>query len=198
MLFRSFQGELILSIRRPIFYDRTLIWTTIPLFLVLAAGIAQLRFRILMILGVGILGAINLFFVGDYYRFMVKDDWSTPAGYVANFAQEDDLVLFNTTWGQVPFDYYFETYENLYSIQVEKHGVPEDMFESGILEPKITDDDIPRLISLLNGRKRVWLVYSHNWYSDPRGVIPQTLASKMELIRQRDFYGGQVHLYETP
>jgi len=33
-----FLGELIVSLRRPIFFDRTLIWTTIPLYLVLAAG----------------------------------------------------------------------------------------------------------------------------------------------------------------
>ena len=50
-----FLGELIVSIRRPIFLDRTLIWITIPLFLLLAAGIAQLRFRLLMILVLGIL-----------------------------------------------------------------------------------------------------------------------------------------------
>ncbi len=193
-----FLGELIVSIRRPIFYDRTLIWTTIPLFLVLAAGIAQLRFRFLIIVVVVILGTDNLFSAGDYYRFMQKEDWSTAAGYVANFAQKDDLVLFNATWVQIPFDYYFRTYENLYFIQVEKQGIPVDMFDSGILEPKMTDSDIPRLISLVNEHNRVWLVYSHNWYTDPMGLIPQTLASKMELTRKRDFYGGQVQLYETP
>ena len=48
-----FLGELIVSLRRPIFLDRTLIWLTIPLFLVLAAGIAQLRNRFLMIAGRG-------------------------------------------------------------------------------------------------------------------------------------------------
>jgi hypothetical protein len=191
-------GELIVSIRRPVFFDRTLIWTTIPLFLLLAAGVAQLRFRFLIIVGVGILGTINLFSVGDYYRFMYKEDWSTPAGYVANFAKENDLVLFHASWMQIPFDYYFAPYEDLYSIQVEKHGIPEDMFDSGVLEPKMTESDIPRLISLVNGRERVWLVYSHNWYTDPMGIIPQTLASKMRLIRQRDFYGGQVQLYGTP
>ncbi len=193
-----FLGELIVSIRRPIFYDRTLIWTMIPLFLVLAAGIAQLKFRFLIIAVVGILGTINLFSAGDYYRFMQKEDWSTAAGYVANFAQEGDLVLFNASWVQIPFDYYFKTCENLYFIQVEKRGVPVDMFDSGILEPKMTDSDIPRLISLMDEHDRVWLVYSHNWYTDPMGLIPQTLASKMELTRKRDFYGGQVQLYETP
>jgi hypothetical protein len=191
-------GELTVSIRRPIFYDRTLIWTTIPLFLLLAAGIAQLRYRFLIIAVVGFLGTINLFSAGDYYRFFQKEDWSSAAGYVANFAQEGDLVLFNANWVQIPFDYYFETYENLYDIKVEKHGLPEDMFASGILEPKMSDGDIPRLISLVNGRDRVWLVYSHNWYTDPMELIPQTLASKMNLILQRDFYGGQVQLYERP
>ncbi len=193
-----FLGELIVSIRRPIFYDRTLIWTTIPLFLMLAAGIVRFRFRFLMIAMVGILVTINLFSVADYYRFYHKEDWNTAAGYVANFAEKDDLVLFNSNFVEIPFNYYFRTYEKLYRIQVEKQGVPLDLFDSGILEPEMTANDIPRLISLLRGHNRVWLVYSHDSYTDPMGLIPQTLASKMELTRQRDFYGGQVQLYETP
>jgi uncharacterized membrane protein len=191
-------GELIISIRRPIFYDRTLIWITIPLILVLAAGVIQLRFRYLMIAVLGTLVTINLFFAGDYYRFMRKEDWNTAAGYVANFAEDNDLVIFNANWVQIPFDYYFKTYERLYDIEVEKRGMPEDMFASGVLEPKMTENDIPGLISLLDGHERVWLVYSHNDYTDPMGLIPQTIESKMELSRQRDFFGGQVQLYEIP
>jgi hypothetical protein len=191
-------GELIVSIRRPIFIDRTLIWITIPLFLVLAAGIAQLRFRFLMIMVLGILGTNYLFSDSDYYRFVQKEDWSTPAGYVANLAQKDDLVLFNSNFVVIPFDYYFKTYEDLYSLQVVKQGVPLDLFDSGILEPRMTESDIPRLVSLIRGHNRVWLVYSHDSYSDPMGLIPKTLASQMKLIRKRDFYGGQVQLYETP
>jgi hypothetical protein len=191
-------GELIVSIRRPIFFGRTLIWITIPLFLVLAAGVAQLKFRPLMILMLGSLAAINLFSSGDYYRFYQKEDWSTPAGYVANFAEKDDLVLFNSNFVEIAFNYYFEAYEEDYFIQVEKHGVPLDLFESRVLEPKMTTNDIPGLISLLHGHKRVWLVYSHDSYTDPMGLIPQTLASKMKLTRTRDFYGGQVQLYEAP
>lgn len=193
-----FLGELLVSIRRPIFLDKTLIWITIPLFLVLAAGIAQLRFRPLMMVMLGILATNYLFSNGDFYRFAQKEDWGTAAGYVANFAEKGDLVLFNNAFVQIPFDYYFEAYETQYSIQVEKHGVPVDMFDSGILEPKMTDSDIPKLISLLSGHDRVWLVYSHNDYTDPMGLVPQTLASKMKLLRTRDFYGGQVHLYGTP
>jgi hypothetical protein len=193
-----FLGELIVSIRRPIFLDRTLIWTTIPLFLVLAAGIVQLRFRLLMVVMLGIFGINNLFSAGDYYRFVQKEDWGYTAGFVANFVQKDDLILFNAPWAQIPFDYYFKVYEEQYFIQVEKHGVPVDMFDSGVLEPKMTERDLPRLISLLSGHKRVWLVYSQISNTDPMGLISQTLASKMKLIIQRDFNGAQVQFYAAP
>jgi hypothetical protein len=151
-----------------------------------------------MIVMLGILATNYVFSSGDYYRFFQKEDWSTAAGYVANFAEKDDLVLFNSNFVEIPFNYYFMTYEDLYDIQVEKRGVPLDLVDSGILEPKMTTKDIPGLISLLRGHDRVWLVYSHNWYTDPMGLIPQTLASQMKLIRTRDFYGGQVQLYVTP
>jgi len=190
-------GELIVSIRRPIFYDRTLIWITIPMFLVLAAGIAQLRFRLLMIVVLGILGTNYLFSNGDIYRFAQKEDWSDPAGYIANYVEKDDVILFNSAMVQIPFDYYFKAYEKKYFIQVEKHGIP-DMFDSRIPEPRMTNGDIPRLISLLRGHKRVWLVYSHDSYTDPEGLIPQTLKHEMKYIRTRDFYGVQVQLYEAP
>ena len=191
-----FLGELIVSIRRPIFLDRTLIWITIPLFLLLAAGIAQLRFRLLMIVVVGILGANYLFATADYYRFVQKEDWSDPAGYVANDVKQDDLILFNSPMVQVAFDYYFKAYEDMYALKAEKQGVP-DMFDSGLPEPRMTNSDIPRLISLLSGHNRVWLVYSHDSYTDPMGLVPQTLAGQMNLIQKHDFYGGQVQVYET-
>jgi hypothetical protein len=190
-----FLGQLLVSLRQPIFSDRTLIWVTIPLFLVLAAGIAQLRFRFLIISVVGIVGALSLFSASDYYRFFQKEDWSTPAGFVALYAEEDDLVLFNSNFVVVAFDYYFRAFEDQYDIQIERQGVPADLFDDGVLEPLMTEDDIPKLLSLIEGRDRVWLVYSHESYTDPEGLVPQTLAAEMKLIDQRDFYGGKVQLY---
>ena len=103
----------------------------------------------------GSLGAINLFSASDYHRFFQKEDWNTAAGYVANFVEEDDLVLFNSNFVEIPFDYYFEPYEEQYSLQVVKRGVPLDLFESGIPEPQMTESDIPELISLLSRYNRV-------------------------------------------
>jgi hypothetical protein len=139
-----------------------------------------------------------VFSAGDYYRFFQKEDWRSAAGYVANFAEKDDLVLFNSNFVEIPFDYYFRAYERQYSLQVVKQGVPLDLLDSGILEPRMRECDIPGLRSLVRGHDRVWLVYSHDSYTDPTGLIPQTLASQMKLIRTREFWGGQVQLYVTP
>lgn len=190
-----FLGELLVSLRRPIFYDRTLIWTTIPLYLVLAAGIVQLRFRPLMVVVLGCLGTIGLFSAGDYLHFYQKEDWAIPAGYVANFAEKGDLVLFNSNFVVIPFDYYFAPWQQQYSLEIERQGLPRDLYRDGILEPEMTAADIPALVALLGQHRRVWLVYSHDSYTDPNGLIPQTLAAHMQLSRQRDFYGGQVQLY---
>ncbi|MRS03036.1 hypothetical protein EG832_07410, partial [bacterium] len=46
-------GELLVSIWRPIFSGRTLIWISIPLILLLAAGIARLKYRFLVIMVLG-------------------------------------------------------------------------------------------------------------------------------------------------
>jgi hypothetical protein len=104
---------------------------------------------------------------------------------------------------EIPFDYYTNTFD-LNSTQVEKfiqvkqQGVPADLFSTGLLEPEMTARDVPGLISLLRGHKRVWLVYSHNQYTDPLGLVPQTLASQLKLVQTDEFNGGQVQLYETP
>ena len=193
-----FLGELIVSIWRPIFFGRTLIWTTIPLFLVLAAGVAQLKFRPLIFLVLVSLGTFNLFSAGDYYRFYQKEDWYTAAGYVAGFAEKGDMVLFNSNLVEIPFNYYFIPFETHYYLQVVKRGVPQDLFDSGVLEPVMTTNDIPGLIALVSKYKRVWLVYSHDSYTDPMGLIPRTLAAHMKLTRDDDFFGGKVQLYINP
>jgi hypothetical protein len=191
-------GQLLVSIWRPIFSGRTLIWITLPLILVLAAGISKLKFRFLIIIILGSLLTINLFSISDYFRFFQKEDWNTAARTVAGLAEDDDLVLFNSNFIEIPFNYYIESYETKQYLRLEKQGLPMDLIDAGVLEPVMTEADIPALISMLEGHDRVFLVYSHNWYTDPMGLIPRTIASQMKLTRATDFYGGQVQMYERP
>ncbi len=188
-----FVGELLVSLRRPIFYDRTLIWTSLPLYLLLAAGLRQLRYLPYVLVGVLLMLTANVLSVRDYYAYFQKEEWDKAAAYVAERVGPDDLILFNATWVQIPFDFYFR----FYGRPVAEHGVPVDLFDRGILEPKMAESDLPRLRALIRGRERVWLVYSHNWYTDPQGLIPSALGQELRLTEQKDFVGLQVQLYEV-
>jgi hypothetical protein len=188
-------GELLVSAKRPIFYDRTLIYTTIPLYLLLTAGVLQLRFRRPYTLAAlaGIV-AINGVSLCNYYANFEKEQWREAAAYVAGEVREGDLLIFNATWVQIPFDFYFRDANRL----VDERGAPVDLFDRGILEPKMAQSDVSRLQELIRGRDRVWLVYSHNWYTDPQNLIPSVLGTELRLLEQRPFVGLEIRLYGVP
>ncbi len=187
-------GEWLVSLRRPIFSDRTLIWTTLPLYLLLAAGIAQLRHRPTILVALAILITFNFLSLRQYYTFFGKEEWDKAAAYVGERFEKEDMLLFNATWVQIPFDYYFRYQDR----PVTKHGAPVDLFDRGILEPKMAENDLPRLRELISDKQRVWLVYSHNWYTDPQNLIPTALAQDFALLDQRQFNGLEVRLYGKP
>lgn len=188
-----FAGELLVSLRRPIFYDRTLIWTTLPLAVLLAVGVAQLRWRSLMLVTLVAVAAANLLSIQNYYDNFRKEEWREAAAYVAQKLQPGDLILFNATWVQIPFDYYFHRYNR----PLDEHGVPVDLFGRG-LEPQMQEADMARLRSLVQGHARVWLVYSHDWYTDPKKLVPATLEEQFDLEDSQHFYGLELRLYQAP
>ena len=185
-------GELLVSLRRPIFYDRTLIWAAIPLFLLLTFGLLGLRFKALTYAGLVLLCAVNLLSLQNYYQNFTKEQWREAAASVASQVQDGDLILFNATWVQIPFDYYFRHFDR----RVTQHGVPVDLFDRGVLEPKMAESDLPRLQSLVRDQQRVWLVYSHDWYTDPQRIIPAALEDEFDLVASETFTGLQILLYE--
>jgi len=208
-------GELLVSLHRPIFYDRTLIWTTLALFTLVATGIRAIGVRtartssnpaastsphpwaklmqaivaLLLVAGSGLA-------IDNYYHYFEKEGWDQAAAFVAEAADEEDLILFNATWVQIPFEYYFRRYFPEYGAQNDLRGAPSDLFESGQLEPRMTPADLPRLRELIADRERVWLVYSHDWYTDPDQLIPAELGQSLEQTDEEQFAGLRVLRYE--
>ncbi len=191
-----FLGEVLVSLYRPIFYDRTLIWTSIPFYLLLAAGVYQLETRLFgkawFLIALITLLTLTGLSLREYYVHFEKEQWDDAAAFVAERVQPDDLILFNATWAQIPFDYYFH---RLYNYPIAEHGAPVDLFDRGVLEPKMAAGDLPRLRALVQNHERVWLVYSHNWYTDPQGLIPPALEEAFDLLERQNFYGLHVWLY---
>ena len=125
-----------------------------------------------------------------YYTNYEKEPWDQAAQYVSQHARPGDLILFNASWVQLPFDFYFHP-----PVDVVEHGLPVDLFDRSILEPKMSEQDLPRLQALLQGRTRVWLVYSHNWYTDPQGLIPAALAQHGRLAESKHLRGIEIQRY---
>ena len=205
---------LIVSLRSPIYAERPLIWTTLPYFALVAAGIRflggplkqgileifDLRRRVSIaglvsvvrvsaqlsvLVGILVLSGLSL---NGYYFWFQKEGWDRAASYVAEQVEPKDMIVFNATWVQIPFEYYYERYE----LDTELKGLPVDLFDRGELEPRMEEGDVRRIQELLAGREQVWLVYSHNWYSDPEGIIPRELGQMFGESEQAEFPGIQI------
>jgi uncharacterized membrane protein len=192
--------ELLASLRRPIFYDRTLIWTTLPLFVLIARGMVlplhvSGRGRTGWLI-VTALPVIILLTVGVWHYFIdfPKERWDKAAQVVADGAAADDLILFHASWAELPFAYYYP----LDAPPLTQHGVPADLFSAGALEPPMTEADVGRVRELVAGRAGVWLVYSHWWYADPDGLLPRVLAESFAVRASYEWPGIRVIHYTRP
>ena len=205
---------LIVSLRSPIYAERPLVWTTLPYFMLVAAGIrflggplkrgileifdlrrwfsiaglvslVRVSAQISVLVGILVLSGLSL---NGYYFWFQKEGWDRAASYVAEEVEPADMIVFNATWVQIPFEYYYERYE----LDTELKGLPVDLFDRGELEPRMEEGDVFRIQELLAGREQVWLVYSHNWYSDPEGIIPRELGKIFGESEQAEFPGIQI------
>ena len=213
-----YAGELLVSLRRPIFYDRTLIWTTMSYYLLIAVGLRGLvtgafsaarnaplpdrdavraapGYRVrwaLAALVTLLIVAYSTFSLYNYYSYFHKEEWSKAADYIAERVEDDELILFNATWVQLPFESYFREY----GIDANFRGLPVDLFDRGILEPKMAEEDVPTLHALMTGEPRVWLVYSHDWYTDPDHIILRELGDNWNMTDHQEFVGLQIFQYQ--
>jgi hypothetical protein len=176
--------ELLVSIRRPIFFTQTLVWTSVPFSILLTAGILALRARPVIALVTAAVLVLNATGIRGYYRDGQKEDWRDAARYVSKHVRTGEQVLFSAAWAQIPFDYY---YGRLDGPPLTSHGLPTDVPESQALEAKMTRADLARLDRLTTGHPSVWVVYSHDWYTDPQELVRSRLNTTFRETDSRDF-----------
>jgi hypothetical protein len=74
--------------------------------------------------------------------------------------------------------------------------MPADPFDRGELEPKVIEADVARLDRLVDGRPRVWLVLSHDGYSDPDRIVTTRLGQQWHVVAQVDLAAIRIQGYE--
>jgi uncharacterized membrane protein len=191
-------GEIIVSmVWRPILATRTLMWTTIPFYLIVATAMTQLRrrpvYRAAILIALSCIMAYGL--SANYWPKPEYEAWRPVAEYIAGNIRAGDVILFNDSYVELPFDYYFKRYH----ISVAEHGIPGDFGDGFIQEHLMTSADVPALRSFAAGHRRIWLVYSHNWYTDPLDLIPSNLGQVTRLTKYQTFASREpitVFLYE--
>jgi hypothetical protein len=185
--------EVLVSVRRPIFHEHTLIWTLIPYAVLVGAGAASRPRMAWRAAAVALLIAYHVPGLYGYFVEFQKEPWEQAAAYVADRALPGDLVLFHATWAQLTFDAYYPAD----APEILRAGVPSELFASGAIEPRMTVADLPHLSGLLAGRERVWLVYTHWWYTDPDGLLPAALGQFGRTVDRAEWMGIEVWLMEA-
>lgn len=186
--------ELLVSLRRPVFYTQTMIWTSIPFSVLAAAGLLWIRRSALRLATGALVMVCSVLGIVGVHEFPGKEDWRSATAYVAARAGYQELVLFSAGWSQLPFDHY---YAHQGGPPLVRDGLPADLFDRHVLEPKMTPADVPRLETLIAQRTSFWVVYSHDWYTDATGVAPAALRSGWRPVDGHDFPGIKVVRYAS-
>lgn len=181
-----------LSHIRPIFEERVLLYVTTGAVMLLASGIMAIRWLPVNAIMLAPLLWLNIVSLNNYNLTSRKEQWQAAASYVAQHAQPGDLILFNATWAQLPFDYY---YRRLAAPQLVQHGLPVDLFDRGVLEPPFRESDIATAAKVTAGRQHVWLLLSHDWYNDPQHLIPPVMGTLFDRTQHHQFNGIQLIYY---
>jgi mannosyltransferase len=179
----------LVSLRRPLFTERYLIWT-LPAWLILAArGLAGLarRGRAGRLAAVGWtagLATVGILGIGYQWGTPVRADFRSAASLVSSHYRPDELIIFQIPYLQATFDYYapelaYQAAEGPYS----NWGNPAEEIEA-------------YLQSVTTDYERVWLILSEAPMWDARGLTLGWFQDHAHLLREGTFNRVQVIQWE--
>lgn len=176
-------AEVLIGLKLPILATQTLIWSSVPYYVLVARGIVALKNRWVFAMIIVFISILNSSALYKYFTEFEKERWDLAARYVAEYLDKNDLILFSSGFGQIPFDYYLGRYHKL---NVEEHGIPQDLSEK-----RMTLDRLPGLEKLIRDHKRIWIIYSHEWFTDPQRLSKAALEKSYCLFKERSFKSSQ-------
>jgi hypothetical protein len=179
----------LVSLRRPLFTERYLIWA-LPAWLILAAGgLARLacwgkRGRLVAMAWTAGLLAVGLVGIRHQWVTPVRADFRSAAALLTDHYQADELIVFQIPYLQATFDYYapgleYQAAEGPYT----NWGNPAQEVET-------------YLQAATPGHRRVWLILSEAPMWDTRGLTVDWFQTRGRLLRQATYNRVQVTHWE--
>jgi mannosyltransferase len=182
----------VVSILKPIFVTRYLLFCLPAFVLLVAAGLSVIRPKWLLAMAVVAMLALSLRGVGSYYRTGFdppEQDWRGAVHYLLAQAQPGDAVLFYYPWGRLAYEYYRQ--------RGAQYAAPVVVFppraDARLL--KGTPPDFALLPQLPQRYHRLWLV--QNWGPDAfTERMDAVFSANYTKAGERDFSIIRIKLYQ--
>ena len=173
---------LVSQILQPIYTNKYLIISSIPLYLLVSNGLNNVPNLLVKNLIITLVVCISLVEISDYHTMIKKEQWRETAEFIEANALDNDLLLFNSgSTIHLVFDYYAKRADLI------KIGFPKNT--------KVVDEDnIRQLGPIIKNHNRVWVILSHS--RDEKGLINEKLNRSYQLNYQKKYQGIRVYLFE--
>lgn len=201
----------LITLRRPMFTTRYLIFVLPAYLLLLAAGVVAVsrRSRPLAALSLAALLALNGWGLWGQSHTPLKADFRSATYHVIDRLAPGDLILFQIPYGRHSFDYYVGRWSALHqdilpsalsSAEIGpgdggSYRWAEGLYTNAGMTP---DEAAQQMISITSGSAVVWLVATETSMWDRRGLVQSWLDEHATLIDQVEFTRVAVYRYTIP
>jgi uncharacterized membrane protein len=166
----------------PLYWTRFTSPASLAFYILVARGIQELKGKSLQRLTILLIVLLSLTSIWGYYITTDNEQWRETAGYIETNGFDGDLVMINTWYCHIPFDYYFNA-----SGKIDREVFPRWDFI-------VDEENVKSLPDYVQDRKRIWLVLSHD--GDPEGLIAESLLSLgYSEIESQDFRHIELYLF---
>ncbi len=185
-----------LSIIRPVFLPRYLIFCLPPILILVAAGISRLRSPWLLAAALAcilILSAQGIFFVYGHDLDTDPDAAGAASTFILGHAQPGDAILFHKPHARVPYEFFVSlgASQNTPEIIFPHYASTLDYLD---LKARLSEDIVRATVP---GHPRVWvmLMYNGPGLDPPTAMLSQVLPESFPKMQRWQFSQVEVRLY---
>lgn len=176
----------LISLWRPIFIIRIFIWTIVPSFILIAAGVLSLRKKVLIFISLAGLLFLQSINTGQYYQSFQKEAWNSVASYLQSSLKSDDMIVLYPTVIELPLHYYFQPSQPVNQYGLKSFISNKQSFIDTRL-PKITKNELSNNNYQFN---HLWLIIRKRERVDPNNLLISDINKKMTQVEKRNFAGN--------